>query len=236
MLKLSSNQVHLTYKYYSIDILRQVFCLENDRYKNNITASQATNETFMAFVDAIVPRTPILAQIYGDIMFYGALDQEIDKYLLLNLDSEGAPFVRLTAEILNRAAKQYMEEEGTEKIYQYYRINNKRKQREPMGFSELPRRDRFRALTLLDQIESYFSNEVVQQYPRLQTITGVLARFTMFGYYSEWYGYGTTRFLNPDQRILEAAPMSWQQTNYPGPSLSYLEEVREYNEIKNSLK
>jgi hypothetical protein len=208
----------------------------NDKNINNNTASQATNDTFMAFVDAIIPRTPILAQIYGDIMFYGALDEEIDEYLVMNLSLLDAPLVRLTTEILNQAAKQYLENEGTEKIYQYYRINNKRRQREPMGFSDLPRRERFRALSLLEQSDNNSSNEsLYQDYPRLRTITSVMVIQTMFGYYSEWAGYGTTRFLNPDKRVLEAAPLSWQQVKYPGPSLSYLEEVSEYNAIKNRV-
>jgi hypothetical protein len=85
----------------------------------------------------------------------------------------------------------------------------------------------------LEQIDNYFSNEALfREYPRLKNISGSLVRLTMLGYYSEWYGYGSTRFLNPDQRILETTPISWQQINYPGPSLSYIEEVRAYNTIK----
>lgn len=44
---------------------------------------------------------------------------------------------------------------------------------------------------------------------------------TMMGYYSEWYGYGSTRLNEPNQRVLEFYPFSWKQIGYPGPSLGY---------------
>lgn len=211
--------------------------LVKDKDINKVTASQASNDTFKAFVDAIIPRTPILAQIYGEIMFYGALDQEIDEYLVMNLDFESKedPIVSLTTEILNQAAKRYMVEEGTEKIYQYYRINQKKRIRESVAFDKLPRRDRFRALSLLEQRDDYLSTEVLfQQYPRLISSMSLLVPLTMLGYYSEWYGYGNTRLLNPNQRVFEFAPISWQQVSYPGPSLSYIQQIREYIAIKES--
>lgn len=48
-----------------------------------------------------------------------------------------------------------------------------------------------------------------------------LIRYTMMGYYSEWYGYGKTRLLSPNQRTLQFYPLSWKQIGYPGPSLGY---------------
>ena len=104
-----------------------------------------TQETFKAFVDAIIPRSPGLAQEYGKIQYFGALDFQTDEYLILSLNSYDIPF----------------------------------------------------------------------------NITGSLNRFTMMGYYSEWYGYGSTRLEVPDQRRLEYFPLSWQQVGYPGPSLGY---------------
>lgn len=208
-----------------------------DKDINKISESIANKDTIMAFVDAIIPRTPILAQIYGDIMFYGALDQEVDVYLVMNIvfDSKGVSFVQVITEMLNQASKQYMVEEGTEKIYHYYRVNHMRRQREPIAFSELPRRERLRALSLLEQSEYSFSmKEKIQEHPRSQSITSFLVQFTMLGYYSEWYGYGRTRLLKPSQRVFETAPISWQQTSYPGPSFSRIEQVREYNAIKES--
>lgn len=41
-----------------------------------------TYDTIMAFVDVVIPRTPLLAQMYGEIMYYGALDLYTDEYLI----------------------------------------------------------------------------------------------------------------------------------------------------------
>lgn len=53
--------------------------------------------------------------------------------------------------------------------------------------------------------------------------TNHLSRYTMMGYYSEWYGYGYgyTRLETPNNRILKFHPLSWKQVGYPGPSLGY---------------
>ena len=44
---------------------------------------QYTNETFQAFADAVIPRTPRLAEEYGKIQYFGALDLHTDEYLFL---------------------------------------------------------------------------------------------------------------------------------------------------------
>lgn len=59
-----------------------------------------------------------------------------------------------------------------------------------------------------------------------------LSKLTMRGYYSEWYGYGSTRLNNLNQRILESYPLSWEQAGYPGPSLSYIPFVKQYKQTK----
>lgn len=45
-----------------------------------------TEVTFKAFVDAIIPRTPELAEEYGRIQYFGALDLHTDEYLALSLN------------------------------------------------------------------------------------------------------------------------------------------------------
>ncbi|MEL7655898.1 MAG: hypothetical protein AAGU75_08320 [Bacillota bacterium] len=104
-----------------------------------------TQETMKAFVDAIIPRSPRLAEEYGKIQYFGALDFHTDEYITFLLNHYNMPF----------------------------------------------------------------------------SIMGSFNRFTMMGYYSEWYGYGSTRLETPDQRRLEFFPLSWEQVEYPGPSLGY---------------
>lgn len=205
---------------------------------NNHTSHQSTNDTIMAYVDAVIPRTPILAQIYGEIMYYGALDLSVDEYIVLMLYDNTIPIIQMTAEMLNIAARQYLLEVGTTRTYlrNSIRFNNRsirRRAQEDFIFRELDRRDRFRAISLLEQINHYFSNELLfQEHPRLLTIASSLNRFTMLGFYSEWYGYGTTRLRDPDQRVFEFAPLSWEQVGYPGHSMSYLKEVKQYYSVR----
>ena len=130
-----------SYNYNDIEIL-------NNQFEYSIQQAQ---DTFKAFVDAIIPRTPRLAEVYGEIMFYGALDFLTYEFLILSLNNYHIPL-----------------EESS------------------------------------------------------------LNRLTMMGYYSEWFGYGSTRLEEPNQRVLEFSPSSWTQVGYPGPSFSYRTDVMEY--------
>ncbi len=58
---------------------------------------------YQYFVNEIIPRTPELADTYGMIQYYGALDSQIDEYLIMNLDSLETPLAIPVAELLNAA-------------------------------------------------------------------------------------------------------------------------------------
>ncbi|SHJ45631.1 hypothetical protein SAMN02745136_00068 [Anaerocolumna jejuensis DSM 15929] len=180
--------------------------------------NESTNMTYMvgtfrALVDTIIPRTPRLAQEYGLIQYYGALDADIDQFLILSLQNLQYPLAVYTMELLDLAAK-LTYSEGYEGISQSDEIT----------FSNIPPEKRLQALELLLVAPIFPAN-----YPRVfmdnpdwvLNIYGALNKSTMFGYYSEWYGYGNTRLLPPEQRQLEFYPFSWEQINYPGPSLGY---------------
>ena len=82
--------------------------------------------------------------------------------------------------------------------------------RESLGFSVLlPLMQGFD----INQIPDLLSEELNTEFPVIGT--------TMLGYYSEWFGYGTTRMNKPNERVFEFAPISWKQIGYPGPSLGY---------------
>lgn len=160
----------------------------------NQNNEQVTLDALDALVDAIIPRSPILAEEYGRIQFYGALDQATEEYMILNL----SPFATQIAELLNAAAG---------KLYS--------------GISEGDR------LLLLDQLRQGQMNSGDLPFPftnnpeAVMTAAKSLASAVMMGYYSEWYGYGSTRLESPDQRRMEYIPISWEQIGYPGPSLGY---------------
>lgn len=172
-----------------------------DSISNN-KISQHTEETLQAFVEAIIPRTPELAEEYGEIQYYGALDFQTEQYLLLSLNEFDHTLADSIVEMLDAAAKQLASIKGNGES----------------TFSALSPGDRLLAMTLLrhnqitlDGLPMPFKNNAFN-------IIDDLTKLTMMGYYSEWFGYGSTRLKGPDQRELEFYPMSWSQIEYPGPT------------------
>jgi hypothetical protein len=180
-------------------------------------ALKHTRETFKALADAVIPRTHILAEEYGKIQFFGALDSYIYEYVILSLNDSYTPLAKSVAEMLDAAAEQLIFMDG-----------NKRGL-DPLfpeggAFAALSAGDRIRVLNFLDRFngepvvwpEPFNNDPYIAQY-----MGGILNRFIVMGYYSEWSGYGSSRLEPPDHRQLEHYPLSWKQIGYPGPSLGY---------------
>lgn len=91
-------------------------------------------------------------------------------------------------------------------------------------FSNLSRQDRVRTLSILENLDidlhllppPYQNNAGLVKH-----VTDAITRFSMFGYYSEWPAYGSTRLYPPNDRRLEFFPLTWQRIGYPGVSLGY---------------
>lgn len=191
---------------------------DNKLINYQINNLQHTQETFKAFVDAIVPRTPRLAEEYGRIQYYGALDLYTEEYLIMSINNYYISLAEPTAEMLDVAAEQLILIQGNEGQLNFSMF--------PGGgtFAALAPNDRLRALTLLEQLQVNLSVLPIpfQDNPGFVLfVTVALNRLTMMGYYSEWSGYGSTRLETPNQRILEYFPLGWEQVGYPGPSLGY---------------
>jgi hypothetical protein len=75
-----------------------------------------TEEIFRAFADAIIPRSPELAEEYGKVQYFGALDLHTDEYLILSLNSYYIPIAKTTAEALDLASEQLVILSGDELI------------------------------------------------------------------------------------------------------------------------
>jgi hypothetical protein len=164
---------------------------------------------FQAYVDTIIPRTPGLAEVYGYIQYYGALDLQVDQFLLYNLEHVNDQSAGLAALLLNAAAVQWLVNNGYEG---------------QGSLDLLPPQDRLSAIMLLElqQVDSrLLSEELLGDPSSIVMITDALLFYTLQGYYSEWAGYGTTRLNPPQERVLEYYPLSWEQVGYPGPSLGY---------------
>jgi len=175
-------------------------------------------ETFKALVDAIIPRTPGLAEEYGKIQYFGALNLHTDEYMILTLNYYSFPLAEPTAAMLDTAGEQLVFIGGNSRLLDFARY--------PGGgtFAALAPGDRFRALILLEELGVNLG-DLQQPFTDnpgfVITFSGILPRYAMMGYYSEWSGYGSTRLGSPNNRKLEYFPLSWKQVGYPGPSLGY---------------
>lgn len=186
-------------------------------YQNDYSF-QHTQQTFMALVDIIIPQTPGLAVEYGKIQYFGAIDLDINEYMILSLNNNTIPLAEPTAQMLDIAAKQLVSRGGNQEALDFTKF--------PGGgiFAALAPDDRFRALILLEQLDINLEDLPIpyQNNPGLVlSVTSSFNRLTLMGYYSEWSGYGSTRLASPNYRKLEYFPLSWQQVGYPGPSLGY---------------
>jgi len=186
------------------------------KYQNQ--SLKRTQETFQAFVDAVIPRTPGLAEEFGRIQFFGALDLHTEEYLIYSLNYYYIPLAEPMADLLDISAEQLVIRDGNNSLMNFSKFMG------GSAFAALDPSDRFRALTLLEKLNIYLADLPIPFQDNPESIlynTSTLNRFTMMGYYSEWSGYGSTRLETPEQRKLEYHPLSWKQIGYPGPSLGY---------------
>lgn len=180
----------------------KVFNTMSNAERNNYTMQHILN-AFKAFVEAIIPWTPKLAQEYGEIQYYGAIDLLTYEYLIQSLyEFGGISLIIETAKRLDAEAEQLI-----------LQGNNRYPPNPPeeVVFSALVPSDRLLVINLIKQGGT--------SSPLDQVAAGIyyLIRLTMLGYYSEWYGYGSTRLREPNERVFEFIPLSWQQVGYTGP-------------------
>ncbi|EIJ78505.1 hypothetical protein PB1_13144 [Bacillus methanolicus PB1] len=172
--------------------------------------------TFMAFADAMIPST------------LGALDLRLDEYIVWTLEHyvsiqgdwsvKTVPLAAQTAQILDIAAFQLIVS-GKVKVPPDFSTY-------PDGgpFAALSPVDRFEAISLLDNIQVDLE---VLPYPfrnnagLVKNVVSSLHQMVMFGYYSEWFSFGSTRLAYPENYRLERHRFIWERLNYPGPSFGY---------------
>ncbi|UUZ79626.1 hypothetical protein LJK88_31575 [Paenibacillus sp. P26] len=91
-------------------------------------------------------------------------------------------------------------------------------------FAQLAPVDRIRTLAMLEQLDVDLG-DLPPPYRDdggfVTYMVNYLTYATMFGNYSEWSAYGTTRTATPAERRLEYFPLSWRQVGYPGAAKGY---------------
>lgn len=195
------------------------------QYKDTLPQTKAT---FKALVDAVVPNTPELAEKKVSVQSYGALDLHIDEYIIWSLNHYISIFMVIkdvnihlanaTAELLIIAARHliYLGENKDP-------VNSDISPKDG-AFAALSPGDRFRAITLLEELKIDAASLPVpfRFNPKLLLSTTVsIILLPIIGYYTEWSGYGSTCMERPDNRRLEHFPTDWEQVGYPGPVKGY---------------
>lgn len=181
--------------------------------------------TYKALVEAIVPDTPMLA-LFGPEQVAGAVELFIYEYIIWELDHyislysgyylSPIPLSSSTAMLLDAGAVQLVAMGLAPEPPKYSADGG--------TFAHLSPVDRIRTMSLLENGNvdpGYLPEPYRYNLGFVAFMVDFLNRQTMFGYYSEWSGYGSTRLASPSERRLEFFPLSWIQAGYPGVSLGY---------------
>ncbi|XEC96284.1 hypothetical protein AB6A23_07005 [Paenibacillus tarimensis] len=188
-------------------------------------ADPVTVATFRALVEAIVPQSPAYAA-YGAEYAAGAVELHVHEYMIWELDHwlslhSGLsltvfPLAAPTAAMLNAGAEQLIASGQAQGPLNYAVQGG--------AFASLSPFDRIRTLAMLENLQvdlGLLPPPYRDDGGFLVFMIDFLNRGTMFGNYSEWSAYGTTRLATPVARRLEYFPISWKQVGYPGVSMGY---------------
>jgi hypothetical protein len=172
-----------------------------------------TRITIQAAVDAILQASPMDEVVYGYVI--AVLDQTLPSSI-----NQGVtiPLSKQTANLLDIAAIQLLYIERKVYFYHTWAFPGKG------VFSTLSRNERLMALNLLERLEVPLESlpEPFTNNPGLtQSMKNTITQLTFLGYYSEWTGYGSTRFNRHEYKRIEYFPVGWIQTKYPGPAFGY---------------
>lgn len=204
-----------------------------------------TRVTFRAIADAVVPETPALAEELGPEHVPGGLAIDLDEFAITYVDDGfqfglphlgpqgNIPIADPIAHVLDAAALTLVERGDNEEEPSLDRAlsllgpgdPSAAKTEDAVGpFAKLSRRDRLRAISILDEFEVEFTPT---DHDLLELDAGLVGQlvvgFMEMIYYSEWQGYD--EFTQPPSRREHpndpVAVQSWRQTGFPGFANGY---------------
>jgi hypothetical protein len=199
-----------------------------------------TAVTFRAITDAVLPETPELEEKLGADHGPGGLATDLDAFHASYVDDGfqfglphlgflgNVPVADPVAEVLDLAAATLVERGDNESEPSVDRAVSlidgdemtPAAVREAAGtFAKLSRRDRLRAIAVLDELEVEFSLSEDDLFELDAGLVGQLVvGFAEMIYYSEWQGYDEFDQPPSDRSHPndQAAVQSWRQTGYPG--------------------
>jgi hypothetical protein len=204
-----------------------------------------TRVTFRAIADAVVPETPALAEEIGPEHVPGGLAIDLDEFAITYVDDGfqfglphlgpqgNIPIADPIAHVLDAAALTLVERGDNEAEPSLDRAlsllgpddPSAAKTEDAVGpFAKLSRRDRLRAIAILDEFDVEFTPT---DHDLLELDAGLVGQlvvgFIEMIYYSEWQGYdeftqSPSRRQHPND---PAAVQSWRQTGFPGFANGY---------------
>ena len=184
--------------------------------------------TFQALVQAIIPSSPFMTNSLGYVQLPGALEYKVYKYVIwiLNHSISYPVEVKLNVRSMALSTAELLDLGADQLVQTCQNVSPLNLSRFPQGglFSKLSPFDRFRALTLIENLElnvNYLSPPYQNNPNLIRQMVVVLNQLTMFGFYSEWTGYGATSQCPPNLRRVEYFPIGWMLSNYPGPSYAH---------------
>lgn len=202
-----------------------------------------TRVTFRATTDAVVPETPALGADLGPEHVPGGLAAGVDDFFVTYLDdgfqlglpvlgpSGNLPLADPIAHALDLAALALIDTGGNESPPRDRRPLELLESGEGSEsaildaagtFARLSRRDRLRAIALLDEFQFAISPLPDDLFEFDAGLVGQLVvGFTEMVYYSEWQGYDDYT-VPPSERTHDSATVqSWGQTGFPGNVAGY---------------
>ena len=196
--------------------------------------------TFRAIADAVVPETPALADELGPDHVPGGLAVGLDEFAITFVDNGfqfglpylgpkgNLPLADPIAHVLDTAAARLLDKGDNESEPDVQRALSLLGPDDPSPqdvsdavgpFAELSRRDRLRAIAILDEVEFEVSPTDDDLFEFDAGLVGQLViGFMEMIYYSEWAGYDDFT-KPPSERVHSNDPadvQSWQQTGFPG--------------------
>ena len=204
-----------------------------------------TRVTFRAIADAVVPETPGLADEIGPEHVSGGLAVELDEFTVTYVDDGfqlglphlgpqgNIPIADPIAHLLDSAALALLARGDNERDPDIDRALSLLGPDDPSPaavddivgpFAKLSRRDRLRAVAIVDEFDVEFSPTDDDLFELDAGLVGQLViGFMEMIYYSEWQGYD--EFTQPPSHRIHpndsAAVQSWRQTGFPGFSNGY---------------
>lgn len=205
-----------------------------------------TRVTVRALVDAVLPETPVLGAELGPEHVPGGLAIDLDRFVVTYVDDGfqlglphvgphgNIPLIDAITHVLDAAALKLVDRHENESgprsdrpksLFDPGEASPARIEDAAGTFSKLSRRDRLRAIGILDDFEFEISLPSGDTFEFDAGLVGQLViGFTEMIYYSEWDGYDEFTQA-PSARVHPNDPVavqSWRQTDFPGVANGYV--------------